>query len=55
VQKPFTILRRFSWALALLVAALAAYVFRCGYEEVAAVIWLLSLILVLPMWGGPRA
>jgi len=42
---------RFNWVLAFLVAAMAAVVYRYGYEEVAVVIWLISLILVLPMWS----
>ncbi len=54
VHKLLKYLLKFNWALALLIAGGAAVVFRCGYAEVAAAIWLLSLILVLPMWNHPR-
>jgi hypothetical protein len=54
LQKLLATLCRFNWALAFVIAAVAAVVFRYGYEEVAAVIWLISLILVLPMWSNPR-
>jgi hypothetical protein len=40
--------------LALIAAVVAAVVFRQGYQELAAVIWLGSLILVLPMWSDPN-
>ena len=50
VQKVLIILRRLSWALALLLALAAAFIYRGGYEEAAAVIWLASLIILLPIW-----
>jgi hypothetical protein len=50
VQKLFIALRRLSWALALLLALVAAFVYRRGYEEEAAIIWLVSLIILLPIW-----
>jgi hypothetical protein len=40
--------------LALGVAIVAAVVFQQGYQELAALIWLGSLILVLPMWSDPN-
>jgi hypothetical protein len=54
MQMLLAALWRFNWVLAFLVAAVAAVVFRYGYEELAALIWLMSLILVLPMWGRPK-
>jgi hypothetical protein len=47
------IYKTWNWILAIVVALIAAIVFRHGYEEIAAVIWLGSLILVLPMWSDP--
>ena len=54
MQKLLAILGKLNWMLALIVGLIAAIVFRQGYEDVAAVIWLVSLILVLPMWSQPR-
>jgi hypothetical protein len=53
MQMLLAALWRFNWVLALLIAVVAAVAFRYGYEEVAGVIWLISLILVLPMWSRP--
>ncbi len=50
MPKLLALFQSFRWAIALLVAVLAAVVFRRGYEELAASIWLFALILVLPMW-----
>jgi hypothetical protein len=50
VLKLLISLRRLSWAFALLLALAAAFVCRGGYEEEAAVIWLASLIILLPIW-----
>ena len=50
VQTLLTILWRLNWAFALLLALGAAFVYRGGYEEAAAVIWLASLIILLPIW-----
>jgi hypothetical protein len=44
-------LRTFSWILAVFLALIAAFVYRREYEALAAVIWLISLVLVLPMWA----
>jgi hypothetical protein len=54
VQKLLAIARKLNWIFALVIGLIAATVFRQGYEEVAAVIWLVALILVLPMWSRPR-
>lgn len=51
VRRLWNAARKLAWLWALLLALTAAFIFRNGYEEVAAVVWLLSLILVLPMWG----
>jgi hypothetical protein len=50
VQKFLSAAQKLYWVPALLLALIAAFVFRSGYQEVAAVIWLVSLILLLPMW-----
>lgn len=50
MQKLLIALRRLSWVLALLLAIAAAFIYRGGYEEEAAVIWLASLIILLPIW-----
>jgi hypothetical protein len=47
------IYKSLNWIVAIVVALTAAIVFRQGYEEVAAVLWLGALILVLPMWADP--
>jgi hypothetical protein len=44
-------LRTLSWILAVFLALIAAFVYRREYEALAAVIWLISLVLVLPMWA----
>ena len=54
VQKLLTLLGKLNWILALIIGLIAAIVFRQGHEEIAAVIWLVSLILVLPMWSQLR-
>jgi hypothetical protein len=41
-------------AIAVVIATLAAALFKQGWEEVAAIIWLFALILVLPMWSQSR-
>jgi hypothetical protein len=33
-------------------AATAAFTYHNGFEEIAAIVWLSSLILVLPMWSS---
>jgi hypothetical protein len=50
VQTLLIILWRLNWAFALLLALGAAFVYRGGYEEAAAIIWLVSLIILLPIW-----
>jgi hypothetical protein len=50
VQKLLNIARRLSWIWALALAVIAAFIYRGGYEEIAAIVWLSSLIIVLPMW-----
>jgi hypothetical protein len=54
VRKPLAIFKKLNWILALIVAIVAAVAFQQGYQELAAVIWLGSLILVLPMWSDPN-
>ena len=51
MPKHLDVVRRLHWLWALFLALTAAFIFRNGYEEIAAIIWLLSLILVLPMWS----
>jgi hypothetical protein len=51
VQNGLSVARKPHWLLALVLALTAAFIFRSGYEEIAAIVWLLSLILVLPMWS----
>jgi hypothetical protein len=46
--------RRLNWLLAVLLAVVAAVIFSKGYEEIAAIVWLASLILVLPVLGQRR-
>ena len=48
MQKLLDVVRRLKWLIAFLLAVAAAFVFHNGYEEVAAVVWLASLILLLP-------
>jgi hypothetical protein len=50
VQKLSVALRKLNWVFALLLALAAAFIYRDGYEEAAAVIWLASLIILLPIW-----
>jgi hypothetical protein len=49
VQKLAGAAQRLNWAFALLLACAAAAVFRGGYQEIAAMIWFASLILLLPI------
>ena len=46
MQKLLATMGKLNWILAFIVGLFAAIVFRQGYEEVAAVIWLMALILV---------
>jgi hypothetical protein len=54
MQRGLSVARGLHWLWALSLALTAAFIFRNGYEEIAAIIWLLSLILVLPMWSQRR-
>jgi hypothetical protein len=51
MPKHLDVVWRLHWLRALFLALTAAFIFRNGYEEIAAIIWLLSLILALPMWS----
>jgi hypothetical protein len=51
VQKGLNVARRLNWLFALVLALIAAFIYRSGNEEIAAIVWLLSLIVVLPMWS----
>ena len=51
MSKHLDVARRLHWLWALFLALTAAFIFRNGYDEIAAIVWLLSLILVLPMWS----
>jgi hypothetical protein len=53
LQNLLTALGRLNWLFALLLAVAAAFVFRSGQEEGAAIIWLVSLIILLPLWRQP--
>jgi hypothetical protein len=52
VQKILNIARKLSWLWALALAVTAAFIYQGGYEEAAAIVWLCSLIVVLPMWSS---
>jgi hypothetical protein len=51
VRNVLNVARKLHSLLAVFLALTAAFIFRSGYEEIAAIVWLLSLILVLPMWS----
>jgi len=51
MPKHLDVVWRLHWLWALFLALTAAFIFRNGYEEIAAIVWLLLLILVLPMWS----
>ena len=51
MPKLLDVARRLHWLWALFLALTAAFIFRGGYEEIAAIVWLVSLVLVLPMWS----
>jgi hypothetical protein len=48
-----SVARRHNWLLALALALTAAFVYRGGFEEAGAVIWFVSLVLLLPIWRQP--